>query len=434
MDKGKECLSLLQIRLLLQAYSYGESESPCLMPLDGRKGSKAPPLKSTVMEKDVTQLMIRELRRHGNLKRDRIGIIDPDCRLIGLHLYSAGSKGSTTNITLLLTTINLLYQQVIPFDNKGQLKEAFNIRLEELQVLDINLQCNPEIGWEKIVNWAVNNWRGQRLTNLFLSSSPSTHHKHSINTLLLHTDSHLQSTKKPKKKKKKLATYRLEQDQGLRLKQDRHLATPPPPRDGHRPQAQPKMDQTHKILSDRPIEELRSCCRRRTHPTTWLAQPRSHRRRWRSVELERVVLCEMRERRLYTSTEREGGESQVERKCTRIEIHLLTPQGLQPMLDVPIYGRIATLELFRPHGEAQDFLFIATERYKFCVLQWDAETSELITRAMGDVSDRIGRPTDNGQIGIIDPDCRLIGLHLYDGLFKVIPFDNKGQLKEAFNI
>uniref|UniRef100_A0A2P2KL48 DNA damage-binding protein 1 n=1 Tax=Rhizophora mucronata TaxID=61149 RepID=A0A2P2KL48_RHIMU len=122
------------------------------------------------------------------------------------------------------------------------------------------------------------------------------------------------------------------------------------------------------------------------------------------------------------------------RKCTRIEIHLLTPQGLQPMLDVPIYGRIATLELFRPHGEAQDFLFIATERYKFCVLQWDADTSELITRAMGDVSDRIGRPTDNGQIGIIDPDCRLIGLHLYDGLFKVIPFDNKGQLKEAFNI
>ncbi|KAD7117821.1 hypothetical protein E3N88_05089 [Mikania micrantha] len=121
-------------------------------------------------------------------------------------------------------------------------------------------------------------------------------------------------------------------------------------------------------------------------------------------------------------------------KCTRIEIHLLTPEGLQPMLDVPIYGRIATLELFRPHGETQDLLFIATERYKICVLQWDADAHEVITRCMGDVSDRIGRPTDNGQIGIIDPDCRLIGLHLYDGLFKVIPFDNKGQLKEAFNI
>ncbi|KAL0699191.1 hypothetical protein Bca4012_055313 [Brassica carinata] len=121
-------------------------------------------------------------------------------------------------------------------------------------------------------------------------------------------------------------------------------------------------------------------------------------------------------------------------KCTRIEIHLLTPQGLQTILDVPLYGRIATLELFRPHGEAQDLLFIATEGYKFCVLQWDSESSELITRAMGDVADRIGRQTDNGQIGIIDPDCRFIGLHLYDGLFKVIPFDNKGQLKEAYNI
>lgn len=119
-------------------------------------------------------------------------------------------------------------------------------------------------------------------------------------------------------------------------------------------------------------------------------------------------------------------------KCTRIEIHLLTAHGLQPMVDVPIYGRIATLELFRPHGEPQDYLFISTERYKFCVLNW--LDGEVVTRANGDVSDRIGRPTDNGQIGIIDPDCRLIGLHLYDGLFKVIPFDTKGQLKEAFNI
>nr|GEX56906.1 RNA-directed DNA polymerase, eukaryota [Tanacetum cinerariifolium] len=51
-------------------------------------------------------------------------------------------------------------------------------------------------------------------------------------------------------------------------------------------------------------------------------------------------------------------------------------------------------------------------------------------------SDRVFRVKD---ITIIDPDCILIGLHLYDGLFKVvtadvIPFDNIGQLKEAFNI
>ena len=42
-----------------------------------------------------------------------------------------------------------------------------------------------------------------------------------------------------------------------------------------------------------------------------------------------------------------------------------------------------------------------------------------MTRASGDVKDRVGRPVENGQIGIIDPWCRMIGLHLYDGLFKV---------------
>jgi Mono-functional DNA-alkylating methyl methanesulfonate N-term len=59
---------------------------------------------------------------------------------------------------------------------------------------------------------------------------------------------------------------------------------------------------------------------------------------------------------------------------------------------------------------------------------------ELVTRANGDVQDRVGRPCGNGQIGIIDPGCRLIGLHLYDGLFKAIPIDDSGKLLEAFNI
>ncbi|OIT04074.1 dna damage-binding protein 1 [Nicotiana attenuata] len=104
------------------------------------------------------------------------------------------------------------------------------------------------------------------------------------------------------------------------------------------------------------------------------------------------------------------------------------------MLDVPIYGRIATLELFRPNGDTQDLLFITTERHGYCVLQWDAKAHEVITRTKGDVSDQTGYPTDNGQIGLIDPDCRLIGLHLYDGLFKVIPFGEEGKLKEAFSI
>jgi len=44
---------------------------------------------------------------------------------------------------------------------------------------------------------------------------------------------------------------------------------------------------------------------------------------------------------------------------------------------------------------------------------------ELKTRANGDASDRVGRPCDAGQLGIIDPECRMIILHLYDGQLKV---------------
>lgn len=48
--------------------------------------------------------------------------------------------------------------------------------------------------------------------------------------------------------------------------------------------------------------------------------------------------------------------------------------------------------------------------------------------------DRIGRPSETGIIGIIDPECRMIGLRLYDGLFKVIPLDRENKELKAFNI
>ncbi|DBA79836.1 TPA: hypothetical protein ACH3X2_007673 [Trebouxia sp. C0005] len=119
-------------------------------------------------------------------------------------------------------------------------------------------------------------------------------------------------------------------------------------------------------------------------------------------------------------------------KVTRIEIYTLTPEGLKDIADVPIYGRIAAMELFRPAGEKKDLLFFTTERYKFCVLYWDAENN-LQTRASGDLADRTGRPVEHGQIGIIDPDCRVLGVQMYDGLLKIIPMDSMG-FHEAFNI
>ncbi|KAL3812997.1 hypothetical protein ACJIZ3_014265 [Penstemon smallii] len=63
---------------------------------------------------------------------------------------------------------------------------------------------------------------------------------------------------------------------------------------------------------------------------------------------------------------------------TRIQIHLHTPEGFQLMSDVPTYGRITNLEIFRVLGETKDLLYIAIEivefrAYKICVLRsiWD---------------------------------------------------------------
>ncbi|XP_020628267.1 DNA damage-binding protein 1-like [Orbicella faveolata] len=122
-------------------------------------------------------------------------------------------------------------------------------------------------------------------------------------------------------------------------------------------------------------------------------------------------------------------------KNTRLEIHVVTPEGLRPHLDIGIYGRISVMELFRPANEPQDLLFILTARYRVFILSYKPETGDVVTRACGDVQDRIGRPSDTGLIGIIDPQCRMIGLRLYDGLFKVIPLelDSNKELK-AFNI
>lgn len=52
----------------------------------------------------------------------------------------------------------------------------------------------------------------------------------------------------------------------------------------------------------------------------------------------------------------------------------------QPMMDVPIYGRIATMEVLRPPGAAQDMLFLATERNKVCLLAYNPATGELETK------------------------------------------------------
>lgn len=74
-------------------------------------------------------------------------------------------------------------------------------------------------------------------------------------------------------------------------------------------------------------------------------------------------------------------------------------------------------------------------RYNAMILECnnEGENVEIITRANGNVADRIGKPSETGILAVIDPKARVIGLRLYDGLFKIIPLDKDNYELKASN-
>ena len=91
-------------------------------------------------------------------------------------------------------------------------------------------------------------------------------------------------------------------------------------------------------------------------------------------------------------------------------------------------------------GDNQDSLFVLTEHHKLSLLSYDPATGEILTRASGDVggfrfdnlrTEISGRKADLGPIAILDPQNRQIGLHIYDGVFRVMDLED-GQLGDSY--
>lgn len=123
-------------------------------------------------------------------------------------------------------------------------------------------------------------------------------------------------------------------------------------------------------------------------------------------------------------------------KNTRLEIYLVTPEGLRPLKEVGLYGKVSVMKFFRAPNETKDLLFIVTARYNAMILECvgEGENLEIITKAHGNVADRIGKPSETGIIAVIDPEARVIGLRLYDGLFKIIPLEKDNSELRASSI
>ena len=107
-------------------------------------------------------------------------------------------------------------------------------------------------------------------------------------------------------------------------------------------------------------------------------------------------------------------------KGSHLEIYVLDEQnGLVLVEEVPLFGRIKYLDVLHPYLSSTDSLFILTERKRFAVLSYDSENKKVITKSIGNAKDRIGRDAEMGQRGFMDPDGKMIGMMLNDGLIKV---------------
>lgn len=87
-----------------------------------------------------------------------------------------------------------------------------------------------------------------------------------------------------------------------------------------------------------------------------------------------------------------------------------------------VFGQITILLTLRPEDSPTDHLFIATERYDYFTVSWDHERRTVRNERLArDLSDRFLRNADYGAKYISDPRSRMLGLHIYQGIFTVIP-------------
>eukprot|EP00053_Salpingoeca_punica_P018619 m.183179 g.183179 ORF g.183179 m.183179 type:complete len:1098 (+) comp17470_c0_seq1:86-3379(+) len=123
-------------------------------------------------------------------------------------------------------------------------------------------------------------------------------------------------------------------------------------------------------------------------------------------------------------------------RFTHADIMHVRPEGLAHVLSVPVYGRISCLKLFRPQGAKTDLLLLLTEACQLCVLQYDVESGEILTHAFANCHTRQLRAAAMGQIAVVDPEKRMLGLHLYEGQFKVIRVsaDGRSQFGEQIEL
>ncbi|KAF8456915.1 damage-specific DNA binding complex, subunit DDB1 [Terfezia claveryi] len=129
-------------------------------------------------------------------------------------------------------------------------------------------------------------------------------------------------------------------------------------------------------------------------------------------------------------------DSLIVAKSNRVEIYSFTSsaeEGISSLVlgtTFTVYGQIAVLLTLHPENSPTDHLFIATEKYDYFTISWDQERKTIRNERLAkDISDRFLRNADHGAKYIADPRSRMLGLHIYQGIFTVIPLVHQPSKK-----
>lgn len=120
-------------------------------------------------------------------------------------------------------------------------------------------------------------------------------------------------------------------------------------------------------------------------------------------------------------------------KVDHIEVYTIIPEGLAVACVLPIYGTISVMRLMRQPQEQQDWLVIQTEKYKLCVMKWNAKEGRCYVVSSSDTQDHLVSTHLSDRKGIVDPLGRCIALHQTQRLLKIIPTAPYAE-KTNFNV
>jgi len=124
-------------------------------------------------------------------------------------------------------------------------------------------------------------------------------------------------------------------------------------------------------------------------------------------------------------------------KNSRVEIYELSRKSIVRRHFFDVYGKVISMLAFPKTGASSSkqsqYLFVLTQKNKFFVLSYNKDSKQFLTKSAGNAQDRVGREVQMGTKVAMSPCGRVLSLHIYDGLIKIVPIQRGQKLGEAYN-